>query len=504
EGVFRSAPTMNSVDVAGGTVLLAYEGRGSQEGEPFIRLAGSNSTVKGINVVYPEWNREDLPPVPYPPCIESSDTDNVAVLDCCLLNPYEGIKLVRAARHLVRNITGYPIYRGLFVDQCYDIGRVENIHFWPFGVVYKIEDPYCAWINKNGVAMEFARTDWHYVMNTFCFGYGVGYKFSEYGHGGANGNFVGLGADSCSRAVLVEQAQLQGLLIVNGEFVGRWGSDDSICVEITEQCLGKVCLSNCAFWGPNSTCIQTRGKNSQLSADSCQFIHWDILNRDNPAIDIQAGRAVIQGCSFDQPGYDVRVGKDAGTVILSSNLARGGFNVTGDTKHVVQSANEPESENIQINDLKNYQFKIGDLGDFKYLKNWFAPEEEPGPPTPGHSTSADEPDKPVMIPCRWSGSNSQIILPVVPDTAYRIQLHLNVPEGAVQHEEETGIYLQNEKLASLQTGPQWLTVRVPAQKSEYIKLEIRCTTWVPMKIDPNSQDFRKLGVRGFEVRVVAE
>ena len=74
--------------------------------------------------------------------------------DCCFLNAYEAIKLVRAARHLVRNVTGYPIWRGLFVDECYDIGRVENVHFWPFGLAYNPDDPYCKWINTQGVAFE--------------------------------------------------------------------------------------------------------------------------------------------------------------------------------------------------------------------------------------------------------------------------------------------------------------------------------------------------------------
>ena len=44
-----------------------------------------------------------------------------------------------SARHLVRNITEYPIKHGLFVDECYDIGQVENAHFWPFGVAVDLE-----------------------------------------------------------------------------------------------------------------------------------------------------------------------------------------------------------------------------------------------------------------------------------------------------------------------------------------------------------------------------
>jgi hypothetical protein len=96
--------------------------------------------------------------------------ENIGVHDCCLLNPYEAIKLVHAARHLVRNVTGYPSKRGVYVNECYDIGHIENVHFWPFGVSYQTEDPFCKWVNTQAVAFELARTDWQYIHNTFCFG----------------------------------------------------------------------------------------------------------------------------------------------------------------------------------------------------------------------------------------------------------------------------------------------------------------------------------------------
>lgn len=161
-------------------------------------------------------------------------------------------------------MTGYPIWRGLFVDQCYDIGHIENIHFWPFGLSYQPDDPYCKWININGVAFEFARSDWHYVSNTFCFGYGRGYYFSDCGHGGTNGNFLGIGADSCRRAVLVDQSQKQGLIITNGEFVGRWTSEGSVCLEIGEENEGAVMLTNCSFWRPVKICVSSRQKQVVL------------------------------------------------------------------------------------------------------------------------------------------------------------------------------------------------------------------------------------------------
>ena len=153
--------------------------RQPRKGPPFIRLAGRNSAIAGLVVDYPEWKATDVPPVPYPPCVGFREHRERRHPGLLLPQSLRGDQAGPAHRHLVRNVTGYPSKRGIFVDECYDIGHIENVHFWPFGVAYKPDDPYCKWVNTQGVAFELARTDWHYVSNTFCFGYGVGYKFSE-------------------------------------------------------------------------------------------------------------------------------------------------------------------------------------------------------------------------------------------------------------------------------------------------------------------------------------
>ena len=341
QGTYRVPPTRsNMTDKPDGTILMAYAGRGAAEGPPFIRLAGNNAAVAGLVVEYPEWKESEVPPVPYPPCVASRDTENVGILDCCFLNPYEAIHLVRAHRHLIRNVTGYPSKRGIYVDECMDIGHIENIHFWPFGVAYAHDKPYCKWVNTEGVAFELARTDWHYVSNTFCFGYGVGYKFSESKAGSTNGNFLGIGADSCRRAVLVEQAQAPGLLITNGEFVGRWGSTDSVTIEISPGAKGKVSLVNCSFWGPIDRCIWMRSPAGQVTAQACNFCEWNNHGKGSPAIQLDAGKAIVEACTFAK-GTHVRVGKDAASCLAVANQAQGGFHVENEAGDRLQAvANE--------------------------------------------------------------------------------------------------------------------------------------------------------------------
>src|SRR5690606_18575904 len=215
-----------------------------------------------------------------------------------------------------------------YADACYDIGRVENAHFWPFGVSYQQDDPYCKWVNTNGVAFEFARTDWQYVTNAFCFGYGVGYKFSRSKNGSCNGNFLGIGADCCVRPVLVEDVQGSGLLITNGEFVGMWGSKDSVGVEIAEAAgEGKVSLSNCSFWGPIDRCIWSRSPRVQFTAMGTHFMNHDVAGRNAPAIQIDAGKAIVQGNTFDEGDTHVQVGPKVRSAIIMGNQATGGVRI---------------------------------------------------------------------------------------------------------------------------------------------------------------------------------
>ncbi len=491
QGTYRMPPTIRRpvASEINGTVLLAYAGRGTMDGEPFIRLAGNCSAVAGVVILYPEWKQADVPPVPYPPCILSEGTENVAVQDCCLVNPYEGIKFVAAHRHLVRNVTGYPIKRGLYVDQCYDIGHIENIHYWPFGVNYKPDDPYCLWINTKGVAFELARTDWHYVSNTFCFGYGVGYKFSESKAGSTNGNFLGLGADSCRRAVLVEQAQDPGLLITNGEFVGRWGSTDSVCVEVGPKVIGKVSLVNCSFWGPIERCVWMRSTSGNFSASACHFVHWNNTGSGAPALDLEAGATIVQGCTFGNMGTQIRVGPHVRSALVVGNQASDGIivkNLAGKRAQIL--ANEEDPVDWTPEARVHYRLSIGDLGDGRWVEGFNGRERQ----KIGTSVRT----------YRWSAGSSRITLPVRSGRSYTLTLTASVPQAALSP--DAGVYLGKERVAAFtKAGFVSVTGRIEAVQAETVTLTVRCKPWVPNKLDPRNGDMRTLGAQVHSVTMRA-
>jgi hypothetical protein len=348
-GTFTSAPSASGELFANGrrlgSTLFAYAGRGQPDGVPFIQLAGMNATIEGFVITYPEWSKADVPPVPYPPTVSVGrnsrvSIDNVAIQNCMFLNSYDAIRLIGAGRHLIRNVTGYPSHSGIYMDWIGDIGRIENVHFWPFGTAYSVNDPYSQWINKNGVAFELAFTDWQALVDCFSFGYGVGYKFiaSPNSHHPSCGKMIGCGADSCGLPLDFEAAYSHWE-ISDGEFVGRWGSKDTSAVEIGPGVQDRISFTNCAFWGPIARVVTMRAPKGIVSLDSCEIQTW---SDTAGAIDIEAGRAILTGNSFDRPGKrHLVVGKGAGTVIATGNLAEPFFDVQaapGTT--VIQSANE--------------------------------------------------------------------------------------------------------------------------------------------------------------------
>jgi hypothetical protein len=338
------------------------------------------------------------------------------------------------------------------------------------------------------VAFELARTDWHYVANTFCFGYGVGYKFSQSAAGSTNGNFLGLGADSCRRAVLVEQAQAPGLLITNGEFVGRWSSTDSVCVEVGEQVEGKVSLVNCSFWGPIDRCVWMRSPFGQFTANACNFVHWDNHGTGAPAIQLDAGRAIIQACTFGQSGTHVQVAERVRSALITTNQAMSGLRCENRAGARVQLlANEMDPLEATPGALSHYLLNVGGPGDDAYLRQWHGRELRGS----GESARA----------VRWSKDKSLFVLPVLPHAPYRLRLELDVPAQA--EDSDSGLYLGDEKLVGLTPETKTLDVQLPAQDGREIVLELRCRGWIPRDLHINSQDDRTLGVSVYSLEMAA-
>jgi hypothetical protein len=325
-GVWESVPAHNGLRDAGlpkptddGTTLLVTGGAGSEVGPAFITL-NHNSTLKGVVIFYPDQDPAEEPK-PYPWAIAMRGK-NPAVLAVELLNPYNGIDATQNERHLIRDVHGQPLRRGILVDAIYDVGRIENVHFNPW---WSLHPKLRAWQQDYGEAFLFGRSDWQYVFNTFCFGYAVGYKFIESKTGACNGNFLGLGADDCHTALQVEQAAPYGLLISNGEFVSFNGPDPTM-VRVGPKHRGTVRFVNSAFWGPCNQIANIDGQGTVGFSD-CTFVQWDQKKEGRHALQVDGGSVLVRGCEFQADRPQISLGPSVRRAVISDNLITGSLRI---------------------------------------------------------------------------------------------------------------------------------------------------------------------------------
>ncbi|HVV71484.1 MAG TPA: glycosyl hydrolase family 28-related protein [Verrucomicrobiae bacterium] len=334
-GAWESVPAHNGLRDPGlpkptddGTTFLVTEGRGQEDGPAFIVLS-NNSTLKGVVLYYPDQNPAEEP-APYPWAIAMRGK-NPAVLAVELLNPYNGIDATKNERHLIRDVQGQPLRRGVFVDSIYDIGRIEDVHFNPW---WSNKPKLFAWQQSHGEAFIIGRSDWQYMYNTFCFGYNIGYKFVQTRAGLCNGNFLGIGADDCFTAVVVENCAPFALLISNGEFVSFHGPDPTM-VRVEGSNTGSVRFVNCAFWGPCNQIAKIAGRGTVGFTD-CSFVQWDRKKEGLHALQVESGTVLVRGCEFREDKPQIALGEKVARAIIADNVIRGELRLDNQSKGKVK------------------------------------------------------------------------------------------------------------------------------------------------------------------------
>jgi len=290
EGVFR-APTARTQNR--GSTLLASNGAGDLDGPPFITLH-QNSTLHGLTVFYPDQTQTN-PPVAYPWTIRGVG-DNCSLVDVLLVNPYQAVDFGTepAGRHWIKGLYAQPLYRGIFIDQCYDVGRVEDVHLWPFWGGWNGD--LGRFTREQGIAFQLGRTDWEYLLNCFCIGFSVGFQFLSTKAGSPNAVLTQCGSDVGPVAVRVEQCMDHaGVSFVNGQFMAG--------IEIKPSNRGPVKFTACGFWG-----IETTSNHAVLEGtghttfNGCHFVNWDRKKKGAPAIHACRGGVTVSACDFMDAG----------------------------------------------------------------------------------------------------------------------------------------------------------------------------------------------------------
>ncbi len=340
-GIWQSP---HHADQVWGTALLAVGHRGEENGPALIQLA-PGATVKGLTIYYPEQKLKDIQP--YPWAIQGQGMHG-SVIDVTLINAYQGIDFGTHGNelHYIRNVFGCCLRRGIYIDGCTDIGRIENVHFnphyWARAKVSdeeKVEDfqGLIDYLNTHAEIFIFGRTDWEYVLNTFAFGFDKCYKFIETERGACNGNFVGIGADGGHYDLWVEQTQPAGLLITNGEFV-TFAGEDPTQVVTTESFKGLVQLNNCSFWGPTDRCALIQGKG-YVSFQQCTCVHWGYKREGVAALRIEGGEVTVASCFFREAKPLIELGAGVQSAVSTGNRFKGEMKIDNASQAPVEIGN---------------------------------------------------------------------------------------------------------------------------------------------------------------------
>ena len=313
---FRSWGTSNTTL---GTTLLAFASAGNSSGDPFIFLSGANAGVMGMSIFYPEQDIAAVIPMVFPPTIMGSG-DNVAVQNMLLVNPYFGIDFAThpCGRHLIRGVYGQPLSVGIRVDQCYDIGRISTVHFWPFWA--PLGSGACNWQHLNAVSLDLQRTDWEIVEDVFSFGYHIGMRFSKSAAGSCNGQFTDINFDDVDIGVDATDTQQPSIVFSNLNIANA--GDGSTRVGIVGRPGGEayVIVRGGSFWGDLSQAVQWNNAGSIRLSDST-IQAWD---NTNAAVQLTAGRGYVQGTFFeDTIGVAVQIDEGADRVMVTGNELAG-------------------------------------------------------------------------------------------------------------------------------------------------------------------------------------
>ncbi|NLV74166.1 MAG: hypothetical protein GXY52_05735 [Chloroflexi bacterium] len=329
-----------------GTVILAYHGR-DDESAPALFELGDACSVSALTVFYPEQQVHDIRPYSYTFHLVGGDN---TVENVTLINSYNGIQIGPQSnvRHRIRSVYGCVLRRGVWLDSCSDIGRLDNIqfhcHWWSSPEVGGNWDAVFEYMWRHCEAFVLGRSDWEYITNTFVFPTAIGYHFIGTEHGSTNAQLSGVGADAAQRCVVVDEIQYMGLLITNGQFVAFTG-DDPIEVVINSTCEGSARLVNCAFWGPANQCVVSRG-SGYLSLSDCFFSSGKNPAQTRALVEVDGGRLQMRSCSFATPEPSIHLKPGLVHGIVSENNGAHGVRIINEagTRALIQNNELPADQ----------------------------------------------------------------------------------------------------------------------------------------------------------------
>jgi len=346
-----------------GTVILATGGRDQEDAPPLFEM-GNSTSVSNLTVYYPEQKADDIHP--YSWTFHLKHCDNT-VENITLINSYNGIRVGDCpewnVRHRIRSVYGCVLRRGIYVNGCSDVGRIDNVHFhghwWWAKEVGGAGDnpdgslgPVNRYLQDNLEAFIIGRSDWEYISNTFVFIAKTGYRFTKTPLGASSCQMVGVGADAVHTSVLVDGAvSWWTLLITNGQFASNGSDKTAVGVRINSNsdaaANGSIRLVNCSILAQQAV-VSHNPKVTSLQG--CYFNSWGSVT-NNPLVQADNGTLQVTGCNFDHntgahgtPPPSIEISSPLKFAVITGNVGQAGVKIVNKgvaNENVATANNQP-------------------------------------------------------------------------------------------------------------------------------------------------------------------
>lgn len=327
-------PTEDDARV-GGTILLAYAGRGSVKGEAFISV--DQGGVRDLSIFYPRQKATRIEPYPYAVNLIGS----AAVKNITLVNPYRGV--LTGSFSTVMNLYGTPLDSGLTMLHAASVPRCRDVNlsprYWTESGLENAPDKLRLrriLSDREALGIQLNRQDAGIFINIKIDGYHTGLMFMPphgwtYWH-----NVVIENADvgihftggSSHRAYMTGcsiEADRYGVLMEKDD--RRWESDWGQYSKGgkaygTPKDSAYLRMFDCVIKADETGIYMDGSFRQAINLQECTFAKWGRGSRE-AAISGEADSVVVYDCEFKRREHHIRLKGNPRTLELVGNDFRG-------------------------------------------------------------------------------------------------------------------------------------------------------------------------------------
>jgi hypothetical protein len=216
-------------------------------------------------------------------CLGAVDFENIL-----LVAVNRGIWCDNSGRMSIKRLRGQVYTRGVEVDRCYDICRLEHVHFWTF---HTNDQNVLAWQQNNQDALVFRKVDGVFLDDIFVLGARSALRFSA-SSAGVTTKFYGsnIYSDFARYGIWIDGNGAEGRIAnmtTQGELLGGGGipMPGAAGIQIDANNV-RVQIGNLRVDDAESNAICVNGSNNRLDIFAFRVEFFNRLNNGSAAIHV--------------------------------------------------------------------------------------------------------------------------------------------------------------------------------------------------------------------------